>query len=50
VVLAVPHKPGATYRDVWNDKELTPTIENGVAKIAVTIDPQQPGCVVQTLK
>lgn len=47
VVLEIPHKDGATYRDAWNNVELSPTIENGVAKIALKIDPQQPGCVVQ---
>jgi hypothetical protein len=50
VVLAVPHQEGATYRDAWNGKELTPTIENGIAKISLTLDPQQPGCIVQELK
>lgn len=49
IVLEVPHKPGARYRDAWNDKELTPVIENGIAKIAITIHPQQPGCVVQDI-
>ncbi len=47
VVLVVPHQPGAKYRDAWNDKELAPTIENGMAKISLVIDPQQPGCIVQ---
>jgi hypothetical protein len=47
VVLTVPHRPGAKYRDAWNGKPLSPTIRNGVAQIALTIDPQQPGCVVQ---
>ena len=47
VVLIVPHRPGAKYRDAWNDKPLTPTIEQGMAKIVLTLDPQQPGCVVQ---
>jgi len=47
VVLAVPHRDGATYYDAWNDKPLTPIIEDGVAKITTRIDPQQPGCVVQ---
>jgi hypothetical protein len=46
-VLAIPHQPGAKYRDAWNNQELQPTIENGMAKIAITLDPQQPGCVVQ---
>lgn len=50
VVLSVPHLPGARYRDVWNDKEFKPAIENGVAKIAVTLDPQIPGCVVQEVE
>jgi hypothetical protein len=47
VVLAVPHHAGARYRDAWNGLELTPAIENGTARISVTLDPQQPGCVVQ---
>jgi hypothetical protein len=50
VVIAVPHHEGAIYRDAWNDKELTPQIENGIAKISLTIDPQQPGCIVQEWK
>jgi len=49
VVLEVPHIEGATYRDVWNDQELHPVIENGIAKISVRIDPQHLGCVVQEL-
>ncbi len=47
LVLTVPHRTGATYRDAWNEVDLTPTIEDGMAQIALTIDPQQPGCVVQ---
>ncbi len=47
VVLAVPHLPGAKYRDAWNDAELNPAIANGLAKISLTLDPQQPGCIVQ---
>jgi len=47
VVLTVPHRTGATYRDAWNGRELNPNIENGVASISLTLDPQQPGCVVQ---
>ena len=50
IVIEVPHKSGATYRDVWNNKELSPTIENGIAKISLSIDPQQPGCIVQEWK
>ncbi len=47
VVLQVPHHPGASYRDAWNDQPLMPEIVNGRAYITLTIDPQQPGCVVQ---
>lgn len=47
VVLTVPHQPGAKYRDAWNDAELKPVIENGLARISLTLDPQQPGCIVQ---
>jgi hypothetical protein len=50
VVLSIPHVEGAKYRDAWNDAELTPTIEKGMALISVRLDPQQPGCVVQELK
>ena len=49
VVLEVPHHEGATYRDVWNNRDLTPVIENGMAKISLRIDPQHLGCVVQDL-
>jgi hypothetical protein len=48
-VIAVPHQPGATYRDAWNGRDLQPTIENGIATITLTLHPQQPGCVVQEL-
>lgn len=47
VVITVPHHDGATYRDAWNDKPLSPKIVNGMAEISLTIDPQQPGCIVQ---
>ncbi|MEI6500777.1 MAG: hypothetical protein WCP21_07090, partial [Armatimonadota bacterium] len=50
VVLSVPHKAGATYRDAWNGVALTPVIKKGVAKITLTLGPQQPGCVAQTFK
>lgn len=46
-VIEVPHREGATYRDAWNGRELKPVIENGMAKIALTINPQEAGCVVQ---
>ena len=47
VALIVPHHKGAKYRDAWNGLDLTPVIENGVAKIAIAINPQLPGCVLQ---
>ena len=47
IVLRVPHRDGATYRDAWNDVALTPSIRDGIAELSLTIDPQQPGCVVQ---
>lgn len=46
-VIRVPHKAGATYRDVWNDRAIEPVIEGNIATLAVTIEPQQPGCIVQ---
>lgn len=46
-VLAIPHQTGAKYRDAWNNKELQPVIENGVAKISLSIDPQMVAAVVQ---
>ena len=47
-VMAVPHRDGATYRDVWNDAPLTPRIENGKAYLDLTLPPQGLGCIVQT--
>lgn len=46
-VLAVEHVPGATYYDAWNDKELTPTVENGMAYLDLDLQGQGLGCVVQ---
>jgi hypothetical protein len=46
-VIEVPHREGATYRDAWKGVPLNPVIENGVARIVLSIDPQQMGCVVQ---
>jgi len=46
-VIRVPHRQGAKYRDVWNNKDLAPVITDGIAVIVLTIDPQQPACVVQ---
>ena len=48
-VMAVPHREGATYRDVWNDAPLAPRIENGKAYLELRLSPQGLGCVVQKL-
>ncbi len=47
-VLRVTHRNGATYQDAWNDQPLRPNIENGEAVLALKLDPQGLGCVVQT--
>lgn len=46
-VLAIPHRDGARYRDLWNDRELTPKIVDGQAVIVLKLDPQQVGAVAQ---
>ncbi len=48
-VLAVPHQPGAIYRDEWNNKELQPEIRDGKAILSLELDPQSIGCISQTL-
>ncbi|NUQ64509.1 MAG: discoidin domain-containing protein [Pirellulales bacterium] len=47
VVLIVADQPGAKYRDAWNGQPLEPVVSSGMAHISLTLDPQQPGCVVQ---
>lgn len=49
-VLAIEHRPGATYRDAWNDVRLEPEIVDGKAVLRLRLDPQQLGCVVQEWK
>lgn len=48
-VLALDHVPGATYRDAWHDRPLQPDIRRGKAIIELALQPQEFGCVVQTL-
>ncbi|NOX56069.1 MAG: hypothetical protein GXP27_16835 [Planctomycetes bacterium] len=48
-VLSVEHRPGATYRDLWHDRDLHPRIAGGRAVITLRLDPQGLGCVVQRL-
>jgi Domain of unknown function (DUF6259) len=49
-ILAIDHKPGATYYDAWNQKKLTPAIVNGKAIIELKMDPQELGCIVQSIQ
>jgi len=48
-VLRVKHVDGATYTDAWADTPITPEVHNGMALIAVELDPKGIGCVVQAL-
>jgi hypothetical protein len=45
-ILAVPHRPGATYHDAWRDQPLTPRLAGGQAFLALEIGPRDVGCVV----
>ncbi|MBT3287232.1 MAG: LamG domain-containing protein [Victivallales bacterium] len=45
--IEVPHTPGATYRDLWNDRKLTPEIRGDRAILSLSIPPQGIVCVVQ---
>jgi len=45
--LRVPHVAGASYRDLWNDRELTPRIEDGHAIIEVDLGARNIGVVAQ---
>ena len=49
-VLSVNHIPGARYIDAWNNRELSPEISGGKAIVRLSIDPQQPGCIVQEME
>jgi len=46
-VLAIEHKEGAAYYDLWNEKDITPQIVEGRAIIEQKLDPQGLGCIVQ---
>jgi hypothetical protein len=46
-VLAVPHRPGAVYRDLWHDRVLQPEIKAGRALLKLALHPQEVGCVAQ---
>jgi hypothetical protein len=47
-VIAVPHHAGDAYHDAWNGQPLKPKIKAGRARIALRLDPQGLGCIVQT--
>lgn len=49
-VLRVPHVAGATYVDAWNHRPLDPFITGTTATIALRLEPQALGCVVQQRK
>ncbi len=49
-VLVVPHHEGATYRDVWTDKEIHPELRDGQAVLSLELGPQSIGCVSQTIR
>jgi len=46
-LLAVPHKDGASYYDVWNETELNPRIYQGKAYFNMEMGPKDVGCVIQ---
>jgi len=46
-VIEVPHVPGARYVDLWNDRELTPSIEGDSAVINLELPPRDVGCIAQ---
>ena len=48
-LITIPHQAGATYRDQWNDRDLTPVIRDGKAILALELGPQSIGCITQTL-
>lgn len=49
-VLAIPHTSGARYFDAWNNTQLTPRIQDGIAYLSLSIGPRDVGCVVQEVK
>ncbi len=44
-VLEVEAVAGATYRDLWNDKILTPSVLGGKAVLSATLQPKGIGCL-----
>lgn len=44
-LLAVPHRDGAVYRDLWRGQPLTPRVEGGRAYLTLELEPRGVGCV-----
>jgi hypothetical protein len=49
-VLAIEHKEGDSYYDLWNEKSISPQIINGRAIITQKLGPQSLGSIVQYKK
>lgn len=47
-VLRVKHVPGARYRDLWNERDLSPAIEQGMALLGTSLGPRGIGAVART--
>ena len=46
-LLSVTHRPGAAYRDAWNDRDVEVTIRGNRAELSFDIGPRSVGCIVQ---
>jgi len=49
-IMKVNHVKGATYYDVWNDKPLQVRISDDYAFISLEMQPQDIGCIIQSVK
>ena len=47
-VLAIPTRPNARYRDLWNGADVTPRRGNGHDVLELTLEPRDVGCVLCT--
>lgn len=45
-LLAVSHRPDATYRDAWADKPIPASVRDGTATLSLEIGPRAVGCIV----
>ena len=46
-VLKVPYQPGDQFKDVWNDRILTPEIQGNYAVLALELPPQMVGAILR---